>query len=283
MTLAEARKQAISRLRAAGVDTPELDSRILLGAALGLSAIEMLGAAEITLSPAQREAVDQVVARRESREPVGRILGRREFYGLSFALAPDTLEPRPDSETLVDAVLGHVPDKGATLSLLDLGTGTGCLLLALLANLPRSRGIGVDISEGAVRAASGNAAALGLSARAAFRRGNWAEGIDQVFDIIISNPPYIPAGEIAGLAPEVAKFDPRPALDGGADGLEAYRAILNRAPRLLRPEGAVFLELGQGQEDAVSALARARGFQYIELFKDIGGINRCLKAIIPAR
>ena len=204
------------------------------------------------------------------------ILGRREFWSLAFKVTADTLDPRPDSETLVQAVLDQVPDRSAALRLADFGTGTGCLLLALLHELPNATGVGVDVSAAALAVAAENADALGLAQRASFHRGNWDDGIDPGFDIVLSNPPYIPSGDIAGLQPEVASFEPRLALDGGSDGLDAYRRLGPAAMRLLVPGGLAAFEIGLGQGDSVRRIMAAAGLRHIATARDLGAVERCV-------
>jgi release factor glutamine methyltransferase len=216
-----------------------------------------------------------VVARRARREPVSRIVGRREFWSLDFMLSPATLDPRPDSECLIEAALAAAPEDAATL-VLDLGTGSGCLLLAFLSERKRATGLGVDLSADAVATARENAARLGLAERARFAVGDWGAGVTGGFDLILCNPPYIPAGDIEGLAPEVAHHDPRLALAGGEDGLEAYRELAPELARLLRPRGRAVLEVGHGQADAVGRLMAAAGLSTHARRADLGGIERCL-------
>nr|WP_211112626.1 peptide chain release factor N(5)-glutamine methyltransferase [Azospirillum sp. SYSU D00513] len=274
----EIRRAAERRLREAGVDTPELDARLLVQHALGLERDELFLRMETSYPEEVEARVAAMVERRAAREPVGRILGHREFWTLDLALNPGTLEPRPDTETVVEAVLGAVENPGAPLRILDLGTGTGCILLALLAELPRATGLGVDLSPQAVEAATGNAARNGLEARAAFRTGDWGRGLEERFDIVVSNPPYIPSAEIAGLAPEVREHDPLRALDGGGDGLDAYRAIVAQLPGLLKPGGIAAFEVGQGQAPDLQALLRDAGLEVTGVFSDLGGVERCVRA-----
>ena len=217
------------------------------------------------------------------REPLSRILGRREFWGLEFALSADTLDPRPETETVVEAVLRRVLNRNAPLRFLDLGTGTGCILLALLSEFPAAIGFGVDIALGAVMTALGNAATLGLGERAHFLVGDWGTAISGRFDVIASNPPYIGGAALADLPPEVALYDPRLALDGGADGLGAYRSLVFDLLRLLRPGGVFACEVGSGQAPAVAAILRARGFEVDGCERDLAGIARCVMARAPAR
>lgn len=221
--------------------------------------------------------LNDALARRLAGEPLWRILGAREFWGLTFALSPGTLEPRPDSETLIEAALSHLaPRRHERLRALDLGTGTGCLLIAALREFPQATGLGIDLSPDAVATATGNAARNGVAERAAFRQGNWTAGIDERFDLILSNPPYIGSAEIAGLDPNVREHDPLLALDGGPDGLTAYRALAAALPDHLHPGGLVILEIGAGQEEAVIALMEQAGLHHLESHRDLGGHIRGL-------
>lgn len=276
MTLGEALAQAAARLGQAGIERPQAEARILLEAASGRSRGQIIAFPEHTLTCAQQQIFDSQVARRCAREPISRILGSREFWSLRFEVGPATLDPRPDSETLVAAVLARIPDRNADLGILDLGTGTGCLLLALLSELPRAHGTGIDISEQACATAAANAEALGLNARAEFRVGDWTRDISAQFDVVVSNPPYIESTSIDGLAPEVSQYDPRAALDGGPDGLDAYRALMPQAARCLKPGGLLVLEIGLGQGDAVRALANQAGLVDLGAADDLGGIERSL-------
>ena len=253
------------RLKAAGIEEPRREARLILAAALGTNAAGLMTRDEV--DPA---AYEPLLARREAREPLAYITGRKEFWGLDFCTSPATLIPRPDTETLVEAVLeSGVKPK----TVLDLGTGTGCLLLAVLHETPSAFGVGVDINPGAAALARCNAAALGLADRAVFLAGNWAEALDHKFDLVLSNPPYIEHGIIAGLMPEVAAYEPATALDGGADGLTAYRAIISALPRILAAEGLAVLELGAGQAISVAALAVQAGFT-CHTKCDLAGIER---------
>jgi len=271
-TAGAALARATVRLREAGIDNPRLEARLLLAHALGLSQEALLAAPEAAVP----EKFDTVLARRAAREPLAFILGRQEFWSLSFAVSPATLIPRADSETLIEAVLAAFPNHARPSRILDLGTGTGCLLLAALSEFPAAFGVGIDVSSAAAALAAANAAALGLSGRAAFLAGDWAAAIGvQKFDLILSNPPYIPSGDIQGLMTEVVGHEPARALDGGADGLAAYRAILAALPRLLAPAGVAVLELGIGQRARVAVLAEAAGFS-ASARADLGGIARAL-------
>ena len=264
---------ATRRLRAAEVEQPRRDARLLLAEALRLPPERLLTSPERTLDDLEAATFESLVARRASREPVSRILGRREFWGLTFRLSPETLDPRPDSETLVEAALERLIARRPS-RLLDLGTGSGCLLLALLSEHPESWGLGVDLSPAALATARTNALDLGLSRRAAFAVMDWTAAVVGPFDAILCNPPYVEEG--AGLAPEVAVYDPPGALYAGSDGLVAYRQLVPGLPALLAPEGWALLELGAGQAAAVSALGRAAGFSKIEIKADLSGTPRCL-------
>lgn len=278
MNLRTLRRLAETRLRDAGIDTPDLDARYLLEHALDLTRTDFITNSERSVSKTDAARALALIERRAAHEPVGRILGHREFWTIDLALNPDTLEPRPDTETVVEAVLNALPDKKANLRLLDLGTGTGCILLALLAELPNASGLGVDLSPLAVEAATGNAARNGLAERARFQTGDWGRGIADRFDVVVSNPPYIPSGEIASLAPEVREHDPLRALDGGPDGLAPYRIIAAQLPGLLVPGGLVAFEVGQGQAPDVARLLDDQGFSETALLRDLGGIERCVRA-----
>ena len=223
------------------------------------------------------ERLEALLRRRVAREPMAYILGRREFWSLDLAVAPATLTPRPDSETLVAAVLDELPDRQAKLRLADFGTGSGCLLLALLSELPAASGIGVDIDADAAEVARGNAARLGLGPRMQVVQGEWGRSLDGPFDVIVSNPPYIATGDLAGLEPELG-YEPRLALDGGADGLVAYRALIPDAARLLRSGGLLALEIGVGQAEAVEALLVACGLTPLGRRRDLALIERCVLA-----
>lgn len=284
MTLAEAVAQATERLAAAGIEEPRREARLLACRLLGAGPELLLGHPEKQLSAEEAGRIAAAAGRRAAHEPVSRILGEREFWSLPFALNAATLDPRPDSETLVEAVLAALPDRNAPLRLLDLGTGTGCLLLALLSELPQAAGTGIDVSEAAVAQAAENAQRLGFGERARFLRHSWDDGLaleTAPWDVIVSNPPYIASGEIAGLAPEVAGYDPPAALDGGSDGLAAYRALIPAAAAVLVPGGLIALEIGHGQAAAVEELLVAAGLAPLCRAADLAGIERCLLAVKP--
>ena len=269
-------RDAGNRLEAAGIPSPRAEARILMRAASGRSPEAQIRDPDAPVTASDAERLLALAKRRAGREPISRILGEREFRSLCFSLAPDTLDPRPDSETVVEAALDWCGGRPGPLRVLDLGTGTGCLLLAVLKTRPEATGIGTDIAAGAVAAATRNASRLGLSDRASFRRADWDSGIVGTFDLILSNPPYIATSEIDGLEPEVSLWDPRAALDGGADGLDAYRRLAPAVAGRLAPGGAAFLEIGAAQEEAVEAIMGAEGFSRFVGKADLGGIVRCL-------
>lgn len=269
-------RDAGNRLVAAGIPSPRAEARILMRAAFGRSPEAQIRDPDASVTASDAERFLALAKRRARREPISRILGEREFRSLRFSLVPDTLDPRADSETVVEAALDWCGGMPGPLRVLDLGTGTGCLLLALLKVRPEATGIGTDIAAGAVAAAARNAVRLGLSDRASFRRADWDNGIVGTFDLILSNPPYIATSEIDGLEPEVSLWDPRAALDGGADGLDAYRRLAPAVAGRLLPGGAAFLEIGAGQEEAVEAIMAAKGFSRFVGKTDLGGIVRCL-------
>ena len=266
-----AQTRLTAAFRAAACETPALDARLLLCDALGTDHAGLVRDADAPLGhTARRLAV--LVERRLAGEPVARILGRREFFGLPFTLGPDTLDPRADTETLVEVALHLLGDARDTpLRLLDLGTGSGAILAALLSRCPGAYGVGVDRAPGACATAAANLEALGLAARAALLCGDWTAPLAGTFDLVVSNPPYIASGEIAALARDVRDHDPHLALDGGADGLHAYRAIVPAAAMRLRPGGSLVVEVGVGQADAVAALLRGAGFAAIGTRRDLGG------------
>lgn len=276
-TLGEAVAAAAAALAQVGVPDAQTDARLLAQHAFGLDRVGLLAARDLRADPDGMVDYAMLVARRAGREPVSRIVGRREFWSLDFELSPATLDPRPDSETLVEAALGLLPDRDAPADVLDLGTGTGCLLLAVLSERPAARGVGVDLSIEAVRTAQRNARHLGLSERAAFVAGDWTEALAPArFDLVVANPPYVAEPDVAALAPEVARFDPRAALAGGADGLDAYRRLAAALPGVLRPDGHAVVEVGAGQVGAAAALLTAGGGTTAGERKDLAGTVRCV-------
>ena len=260
-------------LRQAGIDDPRREARLLLAHALGRDPASLIAAAKQTAAP---ENFDALVARRAARVPLSQVLGEREFWSLTFRVTADVLTPRSETETLIEAALAALPDRGAVWRVLDLGTGSGCLLAAALSEFPRAFGVGVDRSAAALAVARGNLLALGLSNRAALLCADWHAPLAKNFDLVLSNPPYVESGAIATLDPEVATHEPRLALDGGADGLVAYRAILNGLAEQLAPNGVAVLELGAGQAEAVAAIAAQGGLEVQDIRPDLAAIPRAL-------
>lgn len=281
MTAAAAIESAARRLSAAGIEDARHEARLLLAQATGWDRVAIIAHPERELAEGQDASLARLVERRAAREPLSRILGWREFWSLRFALGPDTLDPRPDSETLVSAAL-EFTDRNRSLTVLDLGTGSGCLLLAFLSEAKEARGLGIDLSHGVLAVAEANARDLGLAGRAEFRQGDWGRGLEARFELILCNPPYIPAGDIAGLTPEVARFDPLLALWGGPDGLAAYRRLSDELPRLLLAGGFAIVEIGAGQEAAAAAILAAGGLMFLGSRADLSGTPRCLVLRAPA-
>lgn len=274
-------QQLASDFRAAGLDSPEVDAKLLAGAAAGMTAHEMVLQPDKWLDDREIAGAEGFRQRRLAHEPVSRILGRRDFYGRTFEIGPATLDPRPDTETLIEAALEIATEagwRGRPIRILDVGTGSGAILLTLLAELPLASGLATDISAGALEVAARNAERLGVAGRASFAMHRSLEGIEGPFDLVVSNPPYIPAGEIGGLEPEVREHDPRTALDGGADGLDVYRALGQGLVRVV-PSGWLAVEVGAGQAAAVAEiLGRAAGkcLKSGRIRRDLGGHERCV-------
>lgn len=269
--------EAERRLAGAGIDSPRLDAQLLVAAALGEDVGALRFAEDRTVSSRDGQRIENFLRRRaKTREPVSRILGRREFWSLEFRVTPAVLDPRPDSETLIEAALAAFPEKLMPFTVLDLGTGSGCLLLAVLHERPNAVGLGVDASEQALAVARANAKRLGLAERVEFRHSDWAAAVTEAFDLVLCNPPYIAENERAALAPEVARHDPRAALFAGPDGLDAYRVILPDLPRLLAPGGLALFEIGASQAEAVTGIAGASGVAVLEVGQDLAGRDRCV-------
>lgn len=285
-SVADAQRLMAEAFRLAGIDSPDADARLLLGHALQADRARLLAESGRQLSAREVEVVQVLAARRLKREPVSRILGRKEFWSLMLQVSDAVLVPRPETETIVEQALDLVARDGLRnepLRILDIGTGSGALLLALLAELKEATGIGTDISMAAIEVARGNAERNKLGTRARFVCCNLAGGVSGPFDLIVSNPPYIARAEIATLDPEVRAYDPELALDGGADGLDFYRAIAREAPRLMAPGGHLVVELGAGQDAAVASLFETAGLITGPARADLAGIPRALGATKPSK
>jgi release factor glutamine methyltransferase len=280
MTPRDLLAQIAATLGAAGIENARSEAWLLLAAATGRERVALIADAPEMLTAEQQARLEEVVRRRCAREPLAYVVGEKEFWSLSFEVGPAVLIPRPESETVVEAVLAQLPDRDRPLHLLDLGTGSGCLLLALLSELPQATGLGVDDSAAALALARRNAERLGLAARADLRQGRWGEGLQERFDVIVSNPPYVAERDWHGLQPEIRQFEPKAALVAGPDGLAAYRALAPDCARLLAQGGACALEIGFAQGDAVAALLAAHGLMVAERVRDLAGIERCLVARI---
>jgi release factor glutamine methyltransferase len=270
--------EAAAALSEAGFEEPRRLARRLTGSAFAVSAARLLAESDREVDSKDAQRLHEFLRRMVQHEPLSRIFGHREFWGLDFALSPDTLDPRPETETLVASVLARIEDRGAPLTILDLGVGTGCVLLALLTELSAATGIGVDICAGAARTARANAAALGLAARADFIVGDWLAALDARFSVIVANPPYIATGMLGGLPRAVRDYDPVLALDGGGDGLAAYRAIAAGLAARLAPAGIFAVEIGAGQRGDVQAILAEAGLAVDGVESDLGGISRCVIA-----
>lgn len=277
-------RELVTVFRSNDIATPELDARVLMCAALDIGHEDFVADPDREVSVSERERVMQLADRRCAREPVSRIIGTREFWGLDFLISPDTLDPRPDTETLVRAALEVLegrsrPDPPV---ILDVGTGSGCVVLSLLHELASAAGVGTDTSEGALRVAQDNARRHGLAARVGFVRTSWTAGLSRAFDLVVSNPPYIPSDAIGQLAPEVRGHDPRNALDGGDDGLDAYRVILPALSRCLVPGGWAIFETGSDQAAHVGRMldqgTAVPGFGPVRVWHDLAGHVRCVGA-----
>jgi release factor glutamine methyltransferase len=274
--LDECLNEAAIRLAATGIEAPRREARLLMGHWLGRDPATLLGV-QAELVSALGPYFD-LVARRARHEPLSHLVGRREFWSLSFEVSNQVLDPRPDSEVLVESVLKIFTQKTGALSLLDLGTGSGCLILSVLHERSEATGIGVDVSGAALEIANRNARNLSLSSRVAFVRGEWGAALSGSFDAILANPPYIPTSHIMGLAPDVVDFDPHLALDGGMDGLDCFRALAEDTRRLLAPGGKAFFEIGDGQEGAVAEILQVAALNVVDQIADLAGCTRCLIA-----
>lgn len=269
------------RLEAAGVDSPVLDARLLLEAGAGVARLDIVTDPRRELSDEQVQRVLALSARREAREPISYILGRKAFWTLELAVNRHVLTPRPETELLVEAALAEL-DRDTPARVLDMGVGSGAILLAILAERPQARGVGLDVSADALAVARANAANVGVLDRARLVQGDWFTELGETFDILVSNPPYIPRDDIEALSPEISRYEPRLALDGGVDGLDAYRALFAAAPRLVAPGGLFAFEVGKGQAMSVSTFANEAGFEGVHVRHDLAGVARLVGGRMPS-
>ncbi len=279
--IGDVRRDIARRLRERGIDSPDLDARLIVGHALGLDHAGLARADDRDLDADELAEVDMLVARRLAGEPVARIIGTKEFWSLPIVLSPAVLVPRPETETVVEQALVAIDRGGArtrALRIADLGVGSGAILLALLSELPNAFGVGTDRDPAALAVARDNARRLSLDARAAFVACDFGAALSPGFDLVVTNPPYIASGDIAALPAEVRDFDPPRALNGGPDGLAAYRAIAADARRLLAPNAHLIAELGKGQSEAVTSLLAAQGFGSFRIGVDLAGLSRTITA-----
>ena len=281
-TLVQAWTQARDRLKAARLDSPVIDARLLVEAAADATRADIVTDPYRAVTPEQAATLEGYLARRERREPVSRILGRKGFWKIMLRVTPDVLSPRPDTETVVQEAVAAFGEHEA-FDLLDLGVGSGAIALAILAERPRARGLGIDVSEEAIAVARENAANLGLEGRLALLRGDWTQGLgDGLFDLVVSNPPYVPTPVIATLDPEVREHDPALALDGGEDGLDAYRTLAPEVLRVLKPGGRFLVEIGHDQSAAVEGLFRDAGAHGVRTVPDLSTRDRVVAGSKPA-
>jgi release factor glutamine methyltransferase len=278
---AKLHRDIAARLRAAGIDTAMLDGRLIIGQVTGLSDVDLMARPQTPVADEHILQIEKMINRRQAGEPVSRLIGYKEFFGREFKVAPATLDPRPDTEVLVETgvrLLHGLPVERPA-RVLDIGTGTGAIVITVLAEVLSATGVATDISDEALKVCRNNAIALGVDERLETVYANWADGVTGTFDLVVSNPPYIASHEIAGLAANVRNYDPGLALDGGADGLDAYRAIFSNAAALMRTEGHMLVEFGKGQHEAVVQIAAREGFALIDdstgLIRDLAGIIRC--------
>ena len=269
-------RESANRLRKVGIKTPLLDARVLLQEVLKINYETLLTSANRVITPEEIEQFDELIGRRLKREPVAKILGYKEFWSMKFKTTKDTLDPRPESETLVEAVIRNNKDRKKELKILDLGTGSGCLILSLLKEFPNAKGLGVDISIDALRVAAENSEELGLDERVNFIQSNWLKNVKDRFDIIISNPPYIKTEAIDFLPAEARLYDPKIALDGGRDGMKIYRELLPEIPEKLSLSGKCYFEIGKWQDHLIEDLLKENGYEITEVINDLAGIPRVI-------
>lgn len=275
ITVADAIAEATSRLQSANVDDPRREARLLIGAGLKKTPTQVFNDIDDEISDADANLIESLVSRRVDGEPSAYILGEREFWSLPLKISPATLIPRPDTETLVELVL-ETCEGASPRRILDLGTGSGCLILALLSEYTDASGVGVDISPEALAVAMENAERNGLAQRCQFVQGSWTDNVDDLFDLVVSNPPYIPKRDIEHLDKGVREFEPHSALDGGDDGLDMYRAIFQGLDGVLSEDARVAVEIGIGQAEDVARIAEKSGFEWLNSREDISGIVRAL-------
>lgn len=279
MTLRQAVAVGAQALRAAGMEGALLDARLLLAHVIGGDRLSLARDTERTLKSSEIVDYSTLIDQRKERRPVSRIIGRKEFWSLEFAISDSVLDPRPDSETLISAALAQIPIENNNYLIADFGTGSGCLLLAILMERPGAWGLGLDYSFSSVRQAQVNALNLDLHDRAQFVVGDWGDALSGSFDLILTNPPYVASAEVKTLEPEVRDHDPRLSLDGGEDGLYAYRAMGPQLCRLLKPEGSAVLECGFRQASQVGAILNSVGLRVFKVHRDLAGIDRCLSVV----
>jgi len=274
-SVAEALKRGAARLSAAGIESARLDARVLMAHVLGMPSNEV-ALSRRQLTPEQQGAFEALVERRAGHEPVAYLTGEKEFYGLTFDVGPGALVPRPESETLIDEACREFPDRDAALTVLDLGTGTGCLLLSFLMAYPKARGLGIDSSAEALDWAARNVRCHGLEAHSEVARCDWQELPPRQYDVVLANPPYVATSDLEAAQGQSLAFEPRAALDGGPDGLDAYRGLAPLLPRLLSPAGRAFLEIGRGQGPSIVKIFEPEGLSMLRIADDLAGIPRCL-------
>lgn len=275
-SLSQALISAKKLFKETGIPSFSLDAELLLAHTLDKSREFVLGRPEYELSEDAVARYEGFIKRRQNREPVAKIIGKKEFWSREFSVNSSTLDPRPDSETIIEAVLELYPDRNSEFKVIDFGTGSGCLLLTILAEYPNSLGVGVDVERDTLDMAISNAAKLGLAKRSEFILNNWAEGMEGQFELIISNPPYIKNSDIKELEPEVSAHEPYKALAGGEDGLDCYRLLAPQMKNLLKQNGHLIFEFGMGQENCVREICELSGFSFVSFKNDLAGIPRCI-------